>query len=82
MSDWSGSGHRPDILDFVPMDWRIGVDVRDFELLTFVNQCNWIDVASPKNMKNEPENCKLRRSTVSYQLIYFLQRFWRFAVSG
>ncbi|KAF5284663.1 hypothetical protein FQR65_LT13494 [Abscondita terminalis] len=45
INDWS-SKQRPDILHFVPYTWRFGLTLKHCELLTLVNQYNWIDCSS------------------------------------
>lgn len=45
INDWA-SKQRPDILHFVPYTWRFGLTLKHCELLTLVNQYNWIDCSS------------------------------------
>lgn len=45
MNDWS-SKQRPDIVRFVPYTYRMGITLKHCELLTIVNQYNWIDCSS------------------------------------
>uniref|UniRef100_A0A6P7G1L5 Transmembrane protein KIAA1109 homolog isoform X3 n=1 Tax=Diabrotica virgifera virgifera TaxID=50390 RepID=A0A6P7G1L5_DIAVI len=45
INDWS-SKQRPDLLHFVPYTWRFGLTLKHCELLTLVNQYNWIDCSS------------------------------------
>ncbi|KAK5638052.1 hypothetical protein RI129_012347 [Pyrocoelia pectoralis] len=45
INDWS-SKQRPDILHFVPYTWRFGLTLKHCELLTLVNEYNWIDCSS------------------------------------
>lgn len=45
INDWS-SKQRPDILYFVPYTYRLGLTLKHCELITLVNQYNWIDCSS------------------------------------
>lgn len=42
LDDWVGSDIL-DILDFVPLEWHIGVDMSDYEIFLYTNRYNWID---------------------------------------
>lgn len=45
INDWS-SKQLPDLLHFVPYTWRFGLTLKHCEILTLVNQYNWIDCSS------------------------------------
>lgn len=45
MEDWA-SKSRPDILHFVPYTWHFSLILKEFELITVVNEYNWIDCSS------------------------------------
>ncbi|GIY39871.1 uncharacterized protein KIAA1109 [Caerostris extrusa] len=45
MEDWA-SKSRPDILHFVPYTWHFNLILKEFELITVVNEFNWIDCSS------------------------------------
>lgn len=45
VNDWS-SRTPPDILHFVPYTWKISFCLKEFEIITAVNEYNWIDCSS------------------------------------
>ncbi|XP_045469148.1 transmembrane protein KIAA1109 isoform X3 [Harmonia axyridis] len=45
INDWA-SKQRPDLIHFVPYTWQIALNLKHCELLTLVNQYNWIDCSS------------------------------------
>ncbi len=45
IEDWS-SKSTPDIFHFYPYTWRFSFLLKEFELLTVVNEWNWIDCGS------------------------------------
>lgn len=45
INDWS-SKQRPDLAHFVPYTWRFGLTLKHCELMTLINQYNWIDCSS------------------------------------
>lgn len=45
INDWASKA-RPDLQNFVPYTWRFGVTLKHCELLTMINQYNWIDCGS------------------------------------
>ncbi|XP_060534290.1 bridge-like lipid transfer protein family member 1 [Cylas formicarius] len=45
INEWASKA-RPDLLHFVPYTWRFGVTLRHCELITMINQYNWIDCSS------------------------------------
>ncbi|KAG5893448.1 hypothetical protein JTB14_012167 [Gonioctena quinquepunctata] len=57
INDWA-SKQRPDLLHFVPYTWRFGLTLKHCELLTQVNQYNWIDCSSV-GQRNRLENTQL-----------------------
>ena len=50
LDDWLGDDEA-DLLNFVPYDWRIHVDLLDYEIFLFTNRYNWIDIA-PEGIEN------------------------------
>lgn len=44
LDDWIGND-TIDIVDFVPLDWKIGIDFCDYEIFLYTNRYNWIDTA-------------------------------------
>ncbi|CAH1110220.1 unnamed protein product [Psylliodes chrysocephalus] len=54
INDWA-SKQRPDLMHFVPYTWRFGLTLKHCELLTLVNQYNWIDCSSV-GQRNRLEN--------------------------
>ena len=42
IDDWSGYT-KPDLIRFIPYTWRLSLVLKDFELLTYANEYNWID---------------------------------------
>ncbi|XP_063925143.1 bridge-like lipid transfer protein family member 1 isoform X3 [Zophobas morio] len=45
INDWA-SKQLPDLMHFVPYTWRFGLTLKHCELITLVNQYNWIDCSS------------------------------------
>nr|XP_042899305.1 transmembrane protein KIAA1109 isoform X2 [Parasteatoda tepidariorum] len=66
MEDWA-SKLRPDILHFVPYTWHFGLILKDFELVTVVNEYNWIDCSS-----QHQENAYLAVSGDQFELSFDL----------
>ncbi|GFU08724.1 transmembrane protein KIAA1109 [Trichonephila clavipes] len=56
MEDWA-SKSRPDILHFVPYTWHFNLILKEFELITVVNEYNWIDCSS-QHQENKGEHPK------------------------
>ncbi|KAK9874269.1 hypothetical protein WA026_002622 [Henosepilachna vigintioctopunctata] len=54
INDWA-SKQRPDLASFVPYTWRIALNLKHCEILTLVNQYNWIDCSSV-GQRNRLEN--------------------------
>ena len=48
LDDWFGN-EPPDLLQFVPFDWRIGVDLTRYEMFLFTNRYNWLDSDGSEN---------------------------------
>lgn len=44
LDDWLGSDPT-DLLTFVPIDWRITVDLTRYEIFLFTNRYNWVDIS-------------------------------------
>ncbi|XP_044260636.1 transmembrane protein KIAA1109 homolog isoform X4 [Tribolium madens] len=57
INDWA-SKQIPDLMHFVPYTWRFGLTLKHCELITLVNQYNWIDCSSV-GQKNRLENTQL-----------------------
>ncbi|CAG9815067.1 unnamed protein product [Phaedon cochleariae] len=57
INDWA-SKQRPDLIHFVPYTWRFGLTLKHCELLTLVNQYNWIDCSSV-GQRSRLENTQL-----------------------
>ncbi|KAJ8956249.1 hypothetical protein NQ318_014981 [Aromia moschata] len=57
INDWA-SKQRPDLEHFIPYTWRFGLTLKHCELLTLVNQYNWIDCSSV-GQRNRLENTQL-----------------------
>ncbi|KAJ8916684.1 hypothetical protein NQ315_000329 [Exocentrus adspersus] len=57
MNDWA-SKQRPDVMHFVPYTWRFGLTLKHCELMTLVNQYNWIDCSSV-GQRHRLENTQL-----------------------
>lgn len=57
INDWS-SKVRPDLMHFVPYTWRFGLTLKHCELLTMINQYNWIDCSSA-GQRNRLENTQV-----------------------
>ena len=45
VNDWSSKAN-PDLLHFVPYTWKLGVMLKEFELITLSNEYNWVDCSS------------------------------------
>lgn len=52
LDDWVGT-EQNDILNFVPIDWKIGADLDSYEIYFFTNRYNWIDEG-----KDSLEDCE------------------------
>lgn len=50
--DWSPGNERPDLLKFVPFHVNIDMKLNGYEVITYVNQYNWID-CSKTGLENE-----------------------------
>lgn len=48
LDDWVQSD-TIDILDFVPFQWHIGVEMSEYEIFLFTNRYNWIDTDEIEN---------------------------------
>ncbi|XP_019853101.1 PREDICTED: uncharacterized protein KIAA1109-like isoform X3 [Amphimedon queenslandica] len=48
LDDWVQSD-TIDILDFVPFQWHIGVEMSEYEIFLFTNRYNWIDTDEVEN---------------------------------
>ncbi|XP_050315619.1 transmembrane protein KIAA1109 isoform X2 [Anthonomus grandis grandis] len=57
INDWASKA-RPDIMHFVPYTWRFGLTLKHCELLTLINQYNWIDCSSA-GQRNRLENTQV-----------------------
>ncbi|KAF7285801.1 hypothetical protein GWI33_009982 [Rhynchophorus ferrugineus] len=57
INDWA-SKVRPDLMHFVPYTWRFGLTLKHCELMTMINQYNWIDCSSA-GQRNRLENTQL-----------------------
>ena len=44
LDDWLGSDPT-DLLTFVPIDWKITIDLTRYEIFLFTNRYNWVDIA-------------------------------------
>ncbi|GBL75453.1 Uncharacterized protein KIAA1109 [Araneus ventricosus] len=66
MEDWA-SKSRPDILHFVPYTWHFSLILKEFELITVVNEYNWIDCSS-----QHQENTYLAVSGDQFELSFDL----------
>lgn len=43
LDDWVGKEPN-DLLDFVPVDWTIDIELTQYEIFLFTNLYNWVDV--------------------------------------
>lgn len=50
IDDWVGND-PPDLINFVPLNWNIGIDVHNYEIYLFTTRYNWVDV-SPDGRDN------------------------------
>ena len=50
LDDWLGD-EEADLLNFVPYNWRIHVDLLNYEIFLFTNRYNWVDIA-PEGIEN------------------------------
>ena len=50
IDDWLGTD-PPDLLEFVPIDWKIDVDMCDYEVYLHNKKYNWVDT-SPDGLEN------------------------------
>lgn len=56
IDDWAGKG-RPDIVTFVPYTVKLGLVLKEFELVVKANEHNWIDCSS--NTSSDSDNVQL-----------------------
>lgn len=52
VDDWVGA-EPPDLLEFVPVDWNVGIDMSNYEIYLHTSRYNWIDITTEGK-----ENCK------------------------
>ncbi|CAG9772767.1 unnamed protein product [Ceutorhynchus assimilis] len=57
INDWASKA-RPDLMHFVPYTWRFGLTLKHCELVTMINQYNWIDCSSA-GQRNRLENTQV-----------------------
>ncbi|KAH1010974.1 hypothetical protein HUJ04_000423 [Dendroctonus ponderosae] len=57
INDWASKA-RPDLMHFVPYTWRFGFTLKHCELVTMINQYNWIDCSSA-GQRNRLENTQV-----------------------
>ena len=50
LDDWVGTEPN-DLLNFVPVDWSIDVDLANYEIFLFTNRYNWLDLQDVENMR-------------------------------
>lgn len=50
LDDWLGEDPA-DLLNFVPYNWRINIDLLNYEIFLFTNRYNWVDIA-PDGVEN------------------------------
>lgn len=43
LDDWVAS-ERNDLLNFVPVDWTVDIDLTHYEIFLFTNRYNWLDL--------------------------------------
>ena len=53
LDDWVGDEPN-DLINFVPVDWTIDIDLTHYEIFLFTNRYNWLDV-----LKGDAENTRL-----------------------
>ena len=51
IDDWADK-NKPDVLKFVPYTWKINLILKEFELITLVNEGNWIDCSASQYSAN------------------------------
>lgn len=70
VNDWS-SRTPPDILHFVPYTWKINFCLKEFEIITAVNEYNWIDCSSQHHENSKKLKYLITlRCPISYVCIY------------
>ncbi len=45
LDDWVGNEPN-DLLDFVAVDWKVGVELEQYEIFLMTNRYNWLDLSS------------------------------------
>lgn len=53
LDDWVGTEPN-DLLNFVPVDWTIDIDLAQYEIFLFTNRYNWLDL-----LEGDSENTRL-----------------------
>lgn len=52
LDDWFGN-EPPDLLQFVPIDWRVGIDLTRYEIFLHTSRYNWLDLSKVNSENSE-----------------------------
>ena len=52
IDDWSART-APDLLFFIPYEWKFAFSLKKYELITLANEFNWIDIDSSSTVPEE-----------------------------
>lgn len=74
LDDWVGT-ETPDLIDFTPLDWSIGVDMQDYEIYLFTNRYNWLDI-SQGELENGKRESFLVNICSCFRTTCFLWQNW------
>ncbi len=50
LDDWVGTEPN-DLVNFVPVDWTVDIDLTHYEIFLFTNRYNWLDLADVENTR-------------------------------
>ena len=54
-----------DLLHFYPIDWKIAVNLCQYEIFLFTNRYNWVDIDGTENSENTPTLIRFSLTSLS-----------------
>ena len=64
LDDWQGE-EPSDLLHFVPIDWKVTINLCQYEIFLFTNRYNWVDVDATEYSENTPTQNTFQLSLIS-----------------
>ena len=64
LDDWLGE-ELSDLLHFYPIDWKIAVNLCQYEIFLFTNRYNWVDIDGTENSENTPTLIRFSLTSLS-----------------